>query len=352
MVRLYGPNCAKRMNMLSSFIPRSLQGFHLAICGLALAAGAFHGCATPSYTPSSYEPTARSAPRPTRSQTAPTWRFRPLSWEKLESIETWLAGSGRRASSQLRTEAELTLARGRLTFATRDRAQLSSTALNARLDSAYAGFTRVLNSSASTAVDRQRAREGQALVAAQRTRAPKGLQVIPRSTWRAAAARPTRLTPNSGAWNRLTVHHSAEYAGLLRRASADQTSRAIRNIQRYHVEQKNYGDIAYHFLIDPSGRVFEGRSLRWQGAHAGGTNNVHNIGVCLLGDFDRESPSRASLAALETLVTQLRSRYGISSKGVVGHGELKTTACPGRHLRSWPMTYRGGRLSGGRIAAR
>ena len=338
--------------MLSSFIPPSLQRLLLAISGLALVVGVFPGCATPSYTPSSYEPVARSAPRPTRSQTAPTWRFRPLSWEKLESIETWLAGSGRRASRALRVEAELTLARGRLTFATRDRAQLSSTALNARLDSAQAGFTRILSSRTSTAVDRQRAREGQALVAAQRARSPKGLQIIPRATWRASAARPARLTSNSGAWNRLTVHHSAEYAGLLRSASARESSTAIRNIQRYHVEQKNYGDIAYHFLIDPSGRVFEGRSLRWQGAHAGGTNNVHNIGVCLLGDFDRESPSRASLAALETLVAQLRGRYGISSKDIVGHGELKTTACPGRHLRAWPMTYRGGRQSGGRLAAR
>jgi len=307
---------------------------------------------TPNYTPTSYDPPARSTARPTRSQRAPTWRFQPLSWEKLESIESWLAGSGRRATPTLRIEGELTLARGRLTFATRDRAQLTPSALNARLDAAYAGFGRVLSSRDSTAVDRQRAREGQASIAAQRARAPKGQSVIPRTKWQAQSAVPSRLTPNSGAWNRLTVHHSAEYTGLLRGASASESSRAIRNIQRYHVEQKNYGDIAYHFLIDPSGRVFEGRSLRWQGAHAGGSNNVHNIGVCLLGDFDRESPSRASIAALETLVSTLRSRYGIAGDRIVGHGELKTTACPGRHLRSWPITYRTGRSSASRIAAR
>lgn len=338
--------------MLSSFIPRGNRGIGLKISALAVLFGSLLGCTTPTTPTRSYEPIARSTPRTTRKQTAPEWRFRPLSWEKLEAIEVWMAGSGRRASNALRMEAELTLARGRLTFATRDRRQLSPATLNARLDSAHAGFSRVLSSPASTAVDRQRAREGQGQVAAQRKQAPKALGIIPRSSWKASSAVPSRLTPNRGAWNRLTVHHSAEYAGLLRTASSSESADAIRSIQRYHVQDKNYGDIAYHFLIDPRGRVFEGRSMRWQGAHAGGNNNVHNIGICLLGDFDRESPSQASLTALEQLVTQLRSKHGISSDRVVGHGELKTTACPGRHLRSWPRSYRGGRGTGGRLAAR
>jgi len=35
-------------------------------------------------------------------------------------------------------------------------------------------------------------------------------------------------------------------------------------IQRDHMDAKGWGDIGYHFRIDPSGRVLEGRELLWQ----------------------------------------------------------------------------------------
>ena len=352
MVRLTRLNCARRVEMLTSSAPRNHLGFLPWILGLCTLFGALSGCQSESYTPRSYTPSARTTRRTTRDQTAPSWRFKPLSWEKLESIESWLAGAGKRASSALQLEAEFTLANGRLTFAERDRARSSSGTIATRLDAASAGFGRILRSRASTALDRQKAREALQRIAKQRPRESAGLNVIPRSDWKPANERRQSLTRNSGAWNRVTVHHSAELAGVLRRSSKNESSDAIRKIQKYHQDTHGWGDIGYHYLIDPSGRIFEGRSLRWQGAHAGANNNPHNIGICLLGNFEREAPSNSAMRSLESLVAQLRARYGISSERVFGHGELKTTACPGRHLRSWPVAYRARGRSGRALAAR
>ncbi len=293
----------------------------------------------PERVPSS----SRSLPRPT-----PSWRFQPLSWEKLASVEAWLAGEGRWAAPEQRIEAELTLAEGRSTFALRDLSRGIGEGVSDRVAAARSGFRRVLSTPNARPGDRARATRG--LAGLENLAAPTGASVtrLSRAGWKAVGANPARLTTNQGGWSRVTIHHSAEYAGLLRGKGAGETGRVLRNIQRYHMEQKGYGDIAYHFLIDPSGRVFDGRSLRWQGAHAGGSNNVRNIGICLLGDFDREAPTRAALTALAELTRGLRTQYGIAGRDVLGHGELKTTACPGRHLASWLRSYRG---TGSRLAA-
>ena len=338
--------------MLTSTSLRAHLGLLSGFLGICLLFGSLSGCQTGNYSPRTYTSSSAKKPRPTRNQTAPSWRFKPLSWEKLESIESWLSGAGRRADPTLRIEAEFTLANGRLTFATRDKAQLSPSTLAARLDAATAGFGRILRSSASTAVDRQKAREALHRIEKQRPIAPKALKIIPRANWKPAAPRPANLTRNSGAWNRVTVHHSAELAGVLRRSSQTESANAIAKIQKYHQNTHGWGDIGYHFLIDPSGRIFEGRSLRWVGAHAGANNNPHNIGICLLGDFDREAPTGTAMSSLESLVAHLRTRYRISSEGVYGHGELKTTACPGLHLKSWPVAYRSRGRSRRTLAAR
>jgi N-acetyl-anhydromuramyl-L-alanine amidase AmpD len=110
---------------------------------------------------------------------------------------------------------------------------------------------------------------------------------------------------------------------------------AVRDIQHAHMNVQSYGDIGYHFLIDPYGRVFEGRQLSWQGAHAGGQNNVENIGVCVIGNFERERPTRAALASLDRLVDELSQTYAIDERNVVPHSHWKNTACPGRNLESW-----------------
>jgi hypothetical protein len=170
------------------------------------------------------------------------------------------------------------------------------------------------------------------------------MPVIARATWGAMAAKPALMDKNVGGYSRITVHHSADAHPVELDGSAARTYEAARDIQRAHMNGKetHYGDIGYHFLIDPSGRVLEGRKLMWQGAHAKGDNNVRNVGICLIGNFDEDKPTQDALNALKSLLEDLRKTYDIDRQMVYGHRDLRGTRCPGENLARWLTSYRGG----------
>jgi hypothetical protein len=168
------------------------------------------------------------------------------------------------------------------------------------------------------------------------------LPIIPRSQWGAMTAIAAHMDKNRGGWRRMTVHHSAERVPPELDGTFAESAAAVRSIQKAHMEGKEtgYGDIGYHFVIDPYGRVFQGRDLAWQGAHAAGANNVQNIGICLIGNFDEEKPTKAALDRLRQLLDNLRSTWKIPRSQVFTHQELKSTECPGRNLARWVEAYR------------
>ncbi len=133
---------------------------------------------------------------------------------------------------------------------------------------------------------------------------------------------------------RVTIHHTAMLAAGTRAANAAQ----IRAIQRRHITGNGWGDLGYHFMIGRDGTVFEGRRLRYQGAHAGDpVSNKGNVGVCLLGDYSRgqQKPTPVQLLALQRLTAALCKRYGIAPAGILTHKEVRPghgTACPGAYL--------------------
>ena len=98
--------------------------------------------------------------------------------------------------------------------------------------------------------------------------------------------------------------------------------------------------IGYHFVIGngrgmPDGAVEP--TFRWRrqlaGAHAGVRDyNARGVGVALIGDFTKADPTPAQLAAAKGLVARLRAEFDIPADRVVGHGDVKSTACPGDRL--------------------
>ncbi len=154
-----------------------------------------------------------------------------------------------------------------------------------------------------------------------------------RSEWQPAALIRSRLDP-MGKIYRITVHHSAI---LLRSPSERSAADQIRSIQNTHMKKEGCGDIGYHFLIDPSGRIWQGRELRYQGAHARGDNNRGNIGICVLGNFmrgrDGQRPTAAELNALESLIGNLAQKHRIAAEQIFSHSDLVNTQCPGTYLR-------------------
>jgi tetratricopeptide (TPR) repeat protein len=155
--------------------------------------------------------------------------------------------------------------------------------------------------------------------------------VWPRSAWGARSSR-ANLDRMTGIY-RITVHHTAtRLSSNYSRAAADE----IRKFQQQHQDEKGWADIGYHFIIDPAGRIWEGRPLKWQGAHAGTPDlNVGNIGIALIGDFEVEQPTASQKKSLTDLLNSLCLRYHVDKSHVYTHKEIRPgpTECPGPALQ-------------------
>jgi hypothetical protein len=153
------------------------------------------------------------------------------------------------------------------------------------------------------------------------------------------------LLREGGDFDRITVHHQGGRQSISRVQNA--VAAEIDAVYGGHRRQK-YGDIAYHFVVDYAGRVWEGRSLAYQGAHVS-HQNARNLGILLLGNFEQQSPSSESITAISELVPRLRDRFGIKRHRLYGHRDLGASACPGKHLYPHVVALREG--DGGTIAA-
>lgn len=132
-------------------------------------------------------------------------------------------------------------------------------------------------------------------------------------------------------WRHIVIHHTATSQG------------SVESIHETHLKRKdNNGNpwmgIGYHFVIGNGDGMDDGAiepTFRWReqlhGAHAGNNEyNQHGIGVVLVGNFEKTSPSTQQLSAVKRLVTFLKEEYHIPAEQIVGHDEVKTTACPGQ----------------------
>jgi hypothetical protein len=159
-----------------------------------------------------------------------------------------------------------------------------------------------------------------------------------RKEWGAAPA--AEGTGSLGSPRMITVHHSGggAFSALEERPAA----LAIKGIQAMHMSVKGWDDIGYHYIVDPAGRVWEGRHLDRIGAHAGSRQlNTGNIGLLLLGNFDLQEPPPQQLARLGILLDKIRHLFAIPAAEVYTHNAVRTreglgpTACPGRHVSEW-----------------
>ncbi len=163
----------------------------------------------------------------------------------------------------------------------------------------------------------------------------------PRASWAAQTVDLSNVDP-MGPLTRITVHHSADDIDMV-----DDPVETLRRIEKQHKlgQGKNepFACIGYHYLISADGAVWEGRPLQFQGAHATGDNNKGNIGICLLGNFDRGRPTLTQQKALLAVLDRLCQQHRIARAKVVGHNHFKTTNCPGKHLDPIVHAYQHGR---------
>lgn len=96
------------------------------------------------------------------------------------------------------------------------------------------------------------------------------------------------------------------------------------DIARYHIEDRHFRDIGYHYVVDQKGIIHIGRPLEDMGAHAKGFN-AHSIGICYLGGLDSNgnpADTRTPLQqlAIKHLIGMLVNEFKIYD--VHGHRDL------------------------------
>jgi len=145
----------------------------------------------------------------------------------------------------------------------------------------------------------------------------------------------------------ITVHHDALNAARLRGWNA--SIERLNSIRRSHIERgPTWVDIGYHYVIDPEGRVWEGRPVSIEGAHVANTND-HNLGIMLMGNFMEHRPTQAQLNCLDGFIAAQMRGYRVPMSKVSTHREFRSakTECPGDNLQSYMQQTRSsrGRLS-------
>jgi len=153
------------------------------------------------------------------------------------------------------------------------------------------------------------------------------MDILRRDSWTQVLPR-TWLLRQATEFEKITVHHVGKTKNF--DIAKKTVVRDLDGILTEHMD-RSYGDIGYHFIVDYAGRLWEGRSLAFEGAHVSGQND-RNIGIVCLGNFDVQKPSEGQLITVEQIIYVLREQYGIKQNRIFGHCDLGPSACPGENL--------------------
>ena len=173
--------------------------------------------------------------------------------------------------------------------------------------------------------------------------------VVTRSEWGAdeglRAAAPAYATVKVA-----IIHHTAS-GNTYSRTDAPAL---VRGIYAYHTKSLHWNDIAYNFLVDRFGTIYEGRyggvTRGVVGAHVYGFN-TGSTGISVIGTFSDEAPPPEAVTALERLLAWKLAIHGLSAEGtakltcgatekfakgaavtlpvIAGHRQANYTECPG-----------------------
>jgi len=111
----------------------------------------------------------------------------------------------------------------------------------------------------------------------------------------------------------------------------------IESMRDFHVNTREFRDIAYHYIINKDGTIIEGRDVKEYPASSTG-HNVDVIAICVMGEFTREEPTDKQINSLKVLVLKLCKEYKIDTDmhHIFTHADYRDPPgnryCPGKYL--------------------
>jgi len=158
------------------------------------------------------------------------------------------------------------------------------------------------------------------------------------------------------------IHHTASKSNY----TPEEAPSQMRNLYTYFTKGLKYSDMAYNFIVDRFGRVYEGRGGGMDKAVVGGHTagfNDQTFAISALGNFQTFKPNDPEMVAMVDSVSSLiawklsmnhrdpngkttlvsdsgagTSKYkpGQTATALVvgGHGDIGSTSCPGKYLEA------------------
>ena len=167
--------------------------------------------------------------------------------------------------------------------------------------------------------------------------------IVSRDSW-------AKLPPDNG--STIGFYNSerkpVQFIGIHHDGSSDST---LTSVLKYHIKTNGWGDIAYHYIIDKKGRIYEGRSID----RASDTNYIFDsygeerlssiINILLLGNYNVETIKADSpqIQSAKLLVSYLYLKYPlVTLDSIRGHKDFipdtenvnNLVTCPGKNMYS------------------
>jgi len=137
----------------------------------------------------------------------------------------------------------------------------------------------------------------------------------------------TRENIPAGRWKAIVIHHSGSTFGTPASIEAQHRARSL-------------DGMGFHFLVGNGSGLEDGEvhvGYRWldqvPGAHAAGKQgdwfNQNAIGICIVGDLNRQAPTDRQVWRMTQLVSALAERLNIPADRIYLHRDVAQTSDPG-----------------------
>lgn len=130
---------------------------------------------------------------------------------------------------------------------------------------------------------------------------------------------------NKSGIKKIAIHHSATVEG------------SAEAFAHYHVNSLGWPGIGYHYIINKNGSVDWCNDLETISYHVGNSNSF-TLGICMVGNFTKEAPTKEQYKACLELTRKLINELNLNKDDVLGHRQFagyENKQCPSIDMDSF-----------------
>lgn len=128
----------------------------------------------------------------------------------------------------------------------------------------------------------------------------------------------------------ITIHHGGEIF-----PDDKNVVEYLKNLQTWSRNEKKWIDVPYHFIVDRTGEIYEGRPLNYRGDTNTSYDPTGHALIVLLGNFEEQELKTEQIASLKTVTDYLAKQNAVPASKIKTHKDYAETLCPGKKLSAY-----------------